>query len=116
MAAHLTPALALMEKRPAIQLPAPPYVRLLALGMSCVMSGLGLLALVSGHTEERWTRYGQVGPLDGSLAHAFGLAMFFFGLLPLVLVTRTVKSAMWLAVSSVMLGLLTLFVGPVLIG
>ena len=104
-----------MEKRPAIQLPAPLSVRLLALAMTGVISGLGLLALVTGHTEERWTRFGHAGPLSGSPAHAFGLAMFFFGLLPLVLVMRSPKSAMRLAVSSVLLGLLALFIGPALL-
>ena len=104
-----------MEKPPAVQLPAPVFVRLLALAMTLVISGLGLLSLVSGHTEERWTRYGHTGSLEGAPAHAFGLAMFFFGLLPLVLAMRTPKSAMWLAVSSVVLGLVTLFVGPALL-
>jgi hypothetical protein len=105
-----------MEKRPALQLPAPVSVRLLALAMTCVISGLGLLALVSGQTEARWTRHGYTGPLEGAPAHAFGLAMFFFGLLPLVLAMRTAKSAMRLAVSAVVLGLLTLFAGPALLG
>ncbi|MGY3265496.1 hypothetical protein [Lysobacter sp. HA35] len=104
-----------MEKRPALQLPAPVSVRLLALTMTFVISGLGLLALVSGHTEERWTRYGHTGSLEGAPAHAFGLAMFFFGLLPLALAMRTPKSAMWWAVSAVVLGLLTVFVGPALL-
>lgn len=105
-----------MTSRPAIELPAPLSIRLLAVAMTCVISGLGLLALVSGQTEERWTRHGHTGPLEGGPARAFGLAMFFFGLLPLVLAMRTPKSAMWLAVSSVVLGLLTLFAGPALLG
>lgn len=104
-----------MTNRPAIELPAPLYIRLLAIVMTAVMSGLGLLALVTGHTEERWTRYGQAGPLEGVPAHAFGLAMFFFGLLPLALAMRTLKSAMWLATSSVALGLLSVLVGSILV-
>lgn len=105
-----------MPSVPPIQLPAPLHIRLLALAITCVISGLGLLALVSGHTEERWTRYGHAGPLEGAPAHAFGLAMLFFGLLPLVLAARTPKSAMWLATSSVVLGLLAVFAGPALLG
>ena len=104
-----------MEKRLAIQLPAPLSVRILALAMTCVISGLGVLALVSGHTEERWTRYGHTGPLQGAPAHAFGLAMFFFGLLPLVLVVRTPSSAKRLAVAAAVLGLLSVFAGPALL-
>ena len=104
-----------MERRPAIQLPAPLSVRILGVAMTCVLSGLGLLALATGHTEERWTRYGYTGPLTGAPAHAFGLAMVFFGLLPMVLAMRTPKSAMRLALVSVILGLVTLFVGPALL-
>ena len=104
-----------MATPPAVQLPAPLVVRLLAVVMTCVISGLGLMALVTGHAAGRWTRYGYAGPLEGSPAHAFGLAMFFFGLLPLALAMRSPKSAVRLAVASAVLGLLSVFVGPALL-
>ena len=103
-------------RRPPLQLPAPLSIRLLALGMSCVFSGLGLLALISGHTEGRWTRHGYAGPLEGTPAHAFGLSMFFFGLLPLALAMRTPRAAQWLGGLAVTLGLLSVFAGPFLLG
>ena len=99
----LIQALALMTSRPAVQLPARLYVRLLALVISCVISGIGLLSLIIGH-------------LEAAPAHAFGLSMFFFGLLPLALAMRTPKSAVWLAGTSVVLGLSALVVGPTLLG
>ena len=105
-----------MPNRPPLQLPAPLSVRLLAVAMSCVISGLGLLALCSGHTEERWTRYGHAAALEGAPAHAFGLSMVFFGLLPMALVMRTPRSAVWLGGVAVVFGLLAVFAGPALLG
>jgi hypothetical protein len=103
-----------MATRQPLQLPAPLYVRLLAIVMTCVISGLGAAALVSGYVGERSTRFGYTGPLQDGPAHAFGLAMLFFGLMPLTLCARSTRSAMWGACSSVALGLLSVFAGPLL--
>lgn len=105
-----------MTSRPPLQLPAPLYVRLLAIVMTCVVSGLGLLALVTGHVEERWTRHGYTAALDGALAHAFGLSIFFFGLLPLMLAARSPRAAKWIGSLAVTLGLLSVFIGPFIVG
>lgn len=84
--------------------------------MTFVISGIGVLALATGHVEERWTRLGYAGPLEGGSARAFGLSMFFFGLLPLMLAMRTPKSAAWLGTIAVVLGFIALFAGPWLTG
>ena len=103
-----------MEARPPIQLPAPLHVRLLAVAITCVISGLGLSALVTGYSEGRWTRYGYASPLEGAPAQGFGLSMLFFGLLPLALAARSPRAAMWIATSAVVLGLLSVFFGTFL--
>lgn len=105
-----------MTARQPLQLPAPLYVRLLAVLMTCVLSGLGLLALVTGHVEGGETRYGHTAPLEGAAAHGFGLSIFFFGLLPLALVARSRQWAMGIATSAVVLGLLSVFAGAFLFG
>jgi hypothetical protein len=79
--------------------------------MSCVFSGIGVLALVSGHVEARWTRYGHTAPLEGAAAHAFGLSIFFFGLLPLMLAASSPRVAKWIGCISAALGLLSVFGG-----
>jgi hypothetical protein len=84
--------------------------------MTCVLSGLGLLALATGSVEARWTRHGYTSALQGDSAHAFGLTILFFGLLPLALVARSRRAAMWIATSAVVLGLVSVFVGPYLLG
>ena len=82
-----------MRSRPPLQFPAPLYVRILAVLGSCVFSGIGPLAVLSGHVEERWTRYGYTGPLDGGLAHCFGATVFFLGLVPLMLAAPSARAA-----------------------
>ena len=104
-----------MTSRQPLQLPAPVYIRVLAVFGSCVFSGLGLLAIVSGHVEERWTRYGHTGALDGTLAQGFGLSIFFFGLLPLMLAARSVRVAKWIGCLAVALGLASVFVAPLIL-
>ena len=103
-----------MTSRQPLPLPAPLSVRLLAILTCCAISGSGALALISGHVGERWTRYGYTGPLDGARAHSFGLAMIFFGLLPLALCARTPRSAMWIACVSAAAGLVTVFASVLL--
>lgn len=105
-----------MRKSPAAPVTVPLYVKLLAVVMTFVVSGLGVLTLATGHVAERWTRYGYAGPLEGGLAPAFGLSMFFFGLLPLMLLMRSPKAAAWLGGVAGFLGLLAVFAGPWLLG
>ncbi|MFC5498590.1 hypothetical protein ACFPOE_13670 [Caenimonas terrae] len=109
-----TPTIASDASRQPLRLPAPLYVRLLAILITGVFSGLAALALVTGHVGERWTRLGYAGPLEEGRAQSFGLAMLFFGLLPLMLCARTPRSAMWVASISVVLGLICVFAGALL--
>lgn len=92
-----------MTSRATVQLPAPLYIRLLAIVVTCAISGVGLLSLIIGHLER-------------APAYAFGLGMVFFGLLPLSLAMRTAKSALWLAGISAVLGAGSLVFGPRLSG
>lgn len=100
-----------MPAREPLQFPAPLSVRLLAVLMTCVMSGLGLMAMFTGHVEGSWTRYGYKGPLEGATARHFGLSIFLFGLLPLMLLARSPRSAKRFAVGVVVLALLSVFFG-----
>jgi hypothetical protein len=86
-------------------------VRLLAVLMTCVVSGLGLLAIYTRHAPERWTRLGYAAPLEGDEATVFGLSLFFLGLLPLMLFARTPKAAMVFGTIVGTLTVLTVFVG-----
>lgn len=79
--------------------------------MTCVFSGLGVLAWVTGHVGERSSRLGPTGPLEGAAARHFGLSIFVFGLLPLVLLARSRGGAMRFAASVVVSGLLSVFLG-----
>jgi hypothetical protein len=100
-----------MTTRPPLQLPAPLSVRVLAVVMSCVISGSGLLAFVTNYVGARSTRYGDTGPLAGAAARHFGVSIFLFGLLPLVLLARSPRSAVWFATAVVALALLSVFFG-----
>lgn len=88
---------------PALRLPARLYVRVLAVAVSCVISGIGLLSLIIGH-------------LESAPVHSFGICMFFFGLLPLALAMPTPKSAACVAGASLVLGLSMLVLRPTLLG
>ena len=96
------------DKKPN-KLPLPLYVRLLAVLMTFVVSGLGVLALVTGHVAGRSTRFGYAGVLDGLSAYGYGLSSFLFGLLPLTLLARSNVSAAWFAGSVAALALGVLF-------
>lgn len=89
----------------------PIYVRLIAIAITCAASGLGLLALYTRHAPARWTRFGYTAPLDGNSATVFGLSIFFFGLLPLMLTARSAKTAMVFGSAVGTLGVLSVFVG-----
>ncbi len=96
--------------RPSVQRPTF-VVRLLAWAITVVVSGLGLLALWTGHAPARGTRFGLSGALDGVAASSFGLSLFFFGLLPLMLTARSAKGALVFGVVVGTLGLLSVFLG-----
>ena len=91
--------------------PFPLIVKVLAVLMTGVVSGLGLLAMITAYAPERWTRYGLAGPLEGDVARSFGVSIFLFGLLPLMLVARTQKQAMWFGVVVGTLGVVSVFAG-----
>ena len=91
--------------------PFPLVVKVLAVLMTIVVSGLGLLAMITAYAPERWTRYGLVGPLEGDVARSFGVSIFLFGLLPLMLIARTQKQAMWIGVVVGTLGVASVFAG-----
>lgn len=97
-----------MSDQKPIQQPLPGYVRLLAVLMTLVVSGLGALALVTGRAPGRSTRFGYAGPLDGIAAYGFGLSIFLFGLIPLMLLARSFVSAAWFAGSVAVLALAVL--------
>lgn len=89
----------------------PLLVKALAVLMTAVVSGLGLLALITAHAPERSTRYGMAGPLDGADAQAFGLSMVCFGLIPLMFLARTARGALWIGIPAALLGLVAVFAG-----
>ncbi len=97
--------------KPPVRNPFPLVVKVLAVLMTGVVSGLGLLAMITAHAPERWTRYGYVAALEGDVARSFGLSIFLFGLLPLMLVARTQKQAMWFGVVVGTLGVVSVFAG-----
>ena len=71
--------------------PIPLYVKAVAALMTLVVSGLGLLAFFSRYAPPRWTRFGYMAALEGSSAQTFGLALFFYGLIPLMFFARSAK-------------------------
>ncbi len=96
--------------------PFPLYVKLLAVAMSLVVSGLGVIALVAGEAPARWTRHGLAGPLIGSQAQVYGLSLLFFGLLPLMMLMKSSKAAAWFGTAVALLGLCSVFFGAYLLG
>lgn len=76
--------------------------------MSFVVSGIGLMSILSEHTPERSTRFGIAGPLEGEPAVTFGVVVFLIGLLPLGLLAPSARVAGWFmsTVSAVALGVL----------
>lgn len=77
--------------------------------MAAVVCAQGLLALGTGYVGGRWTRFGYAEPLAGEGARSFGMAIFWFGLMPLALLARSPRSAAWFASSVAVLGLLSVF-------
>lgn len=87
------------------------YLRLLAMLMTLVVSGIGLLAVFTQYAPERWTRFGYTAPLEGHVATVFGLSVFFFGLLPLMLTARSPRTAAVFGSVVGTLGMLCTFIG-----
>ena len=75
--------------------PIPLYVKAVAALMTLVVSGFGLLAFFSRYAPPRWTRFGYIAALEGSSAQTFGLALFFYGLIPWWFFVRCAKRAVW---------------------
>lgn len=92
---------------------APLHVRLLAFAITCVVSGLGLLALYTQYAPERWTRYGRADALQGDPAVIFGLTVFCFGLLPLMIWFKSQRAALLFGGLVGTLGVVSLFGGIV---
>lgn len=73
----------------------PLLVKLLAVLMTLVVSGVGILALVSHYAPERSTRHGVMSALEGAPADTFGIIVFLVGLLPLALLLGSARRAAW---------------------
>lgn len=101
-------------QREPLKLPGPLSARLIAVAMTCIFSGLGAAHFVTEYAPDRWTKHGYTGPLEGSTAEAFGLSMFCFGLLPLMLAAPSRRSAMGIAAVAVTGGLASLFLSTLL--
>lgn len=84
-----------MKQTPDTPTKQPVLVRVLAVVMTLVFSGLGALSYFSSYTPERSSRFGMTAPLYGDAAQDFGLAIFLIGLLPLALFAKNAKQAGW---------------------
>ncbi|MGV8960288.1 MAG: hypothetical protein ACOH1V_07855 [Stenotrophomonas sp.] len=89
----------------------PAVVKLLALLMTLVVSGIGVMAIATHYAPERPTRYGLIPALHGAQADAFGVTIFFAGLLPLGLLLGTAQRAGWFGFMVSLLVLASLFIG-----
>ena len=85
-------------------------MKLLALLMALVFSGSGVLAVLTHYAPARSTRYGLLPALQGGQADAFGVTIFFFGLLPLGLLMGSARRAAWFGGVVAMLGVGSLFI------
>ncbi len=90
---------------------APLSVRILCVLMTLVVSGVGLLAVITEYAPARATRQGVVGPLDGSQATWFGVTVLLAGLLPLAMLMGTARRAAWFGGIVSGLVVASLFVG-----
>ena len=86
-------------------------VRLLAVLITLVVSGIGMLAVASHYAPQRWTRYGLIPALQGAQADAFGITVFFAGLLPLGLLLGSARRAGWFGCIVGLLIVASLFIG-----
>lgn len=90
--------------------PIPPVVKVLAVLMTLVFSGMGALAFATHYAPENSTRYGIIPALQGAQAEAFGVTIFIAGLLPLALLMGSAKRAAWFGGLVAMLIVASLFV------
>ena len=86
-------------------------VKLVAVLTTLVVSGVGVLAVVTHYAPERSTRYGLMPALHGAQADAFGVTIFFAGLLPLGLLLGTARRAGWFGCIVGLLMVASLLVG-----
>jgi len=89
----------------------PTAVKVLAVLMTVVVSGLGVMAIATHYAPERSARYGLIPALQGAQADAFGLTIFFVGLLPLGLLLGSGKRAARFGCIVGALALGSLFIG-----
>ena len=79
--------------------------------ITLVVSGTGVLAVASHYAPERSTRYGLIPALEGAQADAFGITVFFAGLLPLGLLLGSARRAGWFGCIVGLLIAASLFIG-----
>ena len=91
--------------------PIPIAVKLLAVLMTFVVSGMGVLAVATHYAPERSTRFGFVTAMHGAQADAFGITIFLAGLLPLSLLLGTARRAGWFGSIVGLLMLASLLIG-----
>ena len=104
----LTQVLARMQKPSQ---PIPATVKVLAVLMTLVVSGLGVLAVATHYAPARSSRQGILPALQGAQADAFGVTIFFAGLLPLGLLLGSARRAAWFGCIVGLLVLVSLFFG-----
>jgi hypothetical protein len=75
--------------------PIPRELRVLSVLMTLVVSGTGLLAVITQYAPERSTRLGVARALQGAQAESFGITVFWLGLLPLALLFGSGRRAAW---------------------
>ena len=97
-----------MDKSPQ---PIPIAAKLIAVLTTLVVSGMGVMAVATHYAPERSTRYGLMPALHGAQADAFGVTVFFAGLLPLGLLLGTARRAGWFGCIVGLLILASLFIG-----
>ena len=85
--------------------------KILAICVTVVVSGLGLVSMLSQHAPARSTRFGVTEPLDGSPAVAFGLSVFLIGLLPLMMLMKSGRAAAWFGSAVGVALVISIFVG-----
>ena len=104
----LTQALARMQTPSQ---PIPATVKVLAVLMTLVVSGIGVLAVATHYAPARSTRYGVLPALQGAQADAFGVTIVCAGLLPLGLLLGSARRAAWFGCIVGLLVLASLFIG-----
>ena len=91
--------------------PIPAIVKVLAVLMTLVVSGIGVLAVATHYAPARSSRHGILPALHGAQADAFGITIFLAGLLPLGLLLGSARRAAWFGCIVVLLVLASLFIG-----